>query len=374
MDAEKLREITIRRQFAALGNPPALISGSRIRTEGGQVVLAADGKPETVGKRIIPGLVTVDEMLEPECFRAVKGDNCKGWNVFMTPQETTSTIFVLVDDVDLDALERDGFRPNLKLQTSPKSKQAVFALPFLYDKADAPGREARRLYMDVFTWINLKYGDVELRGLRHPFRIAALSNRKPSYEQDGKFPFVKLLSARKGTCPKLATLIDEAAAGKFPLAYEIARMKAVLAGEPEPQPLPAPVMGQEREPEIQEQASAEAHVSTACRPAEHGKDHRDADMTLAWDLAKEGLSGQALQDAFRAESGHLAAPSGYDRGPDRYVERTTDRAEAALEEIRAKQAARKTPPPAPPRRSRPAVAKFAEMARRRREAALAAQA
>ena len=193
--------------------------------------------------------------------------------------------------------------------------------------------------MDIFSYMNLKYGDAELRGLRHPFRIAALSNRKPSYEQDGKFPFVKLLSARKAICPKLPTLIDDAAAGKFPLTHEIATLKAKLAGEPEPVQIPA-------------RESAGTYIPATTRlPAGTGPDHRDEDMTLALDLVWSGLAGEALEKSFRERSQHLAAPSGYDRGPDRYVERTTTRAEAAVmaarEKIKEELASRKPAPPDP---------------------------
>lgn len=229
--------------------------------------------------------------------------NSGGWNIYMKPYENSALIFILVDDLKPDFFD-SGFTPNLILQTSHKSKQAVFSVPFKYDRS---AKEDRRLYKDIFNYMNLKYGDPFISGLRHNFRLATLSNRKPSYEEDGKFPFVKLLSARKTICKKFVKFIDDCYSGKFPLYEEIEQLKGLYR--------PSSTKNTE---EASHRPSRSFNNS--------GLDHRGDDFSYALKKAWEGKTVNEIKDLLHEHSKHLEEPCGYDLNVFQYIEKTAENA------------------------------------------------
>ena len=315
----------VRRVFAALGNPRVEVSAQSIKTVNGQPVLLADGTPETI-TRVIDYDRDVETILHPEFVKEMRKLNLRDNNIYMKPTETADTIYILVDDTK--PLLYDRFTPNIHFQTSlPHKRQAVYAVPFLYDREDGR-REARRLYMDVFAYLNLAHGDANIRGLRHAFRIPGLSNRKPVYAPH--FPFVKLLSAKKGTDPRIIAWIDDCASGKFPLLREIARMKREIAGgQPitvDPNPLHDDAMPEDMGP---------GRAPSGGRMRSAGEtDHRGADMEKGWEMARAGATTAEIEAELLINSAHLANPCGYDLDSSRYVSRTAERTVAAVEKSR----------------------------------------
>ena len=354
----------IRRQFAALGYPVADISAQTYKMENGQPVRLPNGKYETITRQLWYD-ADVEKVLYPEFVKEMRKYNCQGHNIYMKPRETNDLIYILVDDLHGPILEM--FTPNLLLRTSLEhKKQAVYAVPFVHDREDTPKREARRLYMDVFTYLNLCYGDSGIHGFRHAFRVPGFSNRKPDYAPN--FPYAKLLSARKATDPRMVDFIDRCAAGKFPLLSEIRRMKDELKETGQVTVIDNPE--QQDDPALPEGgASLPAGGSRIHAVSE--TDHRPDDMKLAWEMAKAGATEQEIREALSQGSAHLASPCGYDLSPDRYIARTAERVIAAFEK-KAVLATRKPAPPVPPRpNNRPTLATYAKMARRKRDAALA---
>lgn len=369
-DQNFLFDKDVRRQFAALGNPVANISAQTYKYENGQPVQLANGKYETI-TQILWHDADVNKVLDPEFIKEMRKRNCQESNIYMQPRETSDLIYILIDDLRGPIL--DMYTPNVLLRTSLEHKrQAVYAVPFVHDREDTPHREARRLYIDIFTYLNLAYGDPNIHGLRHAFRIPGFSNRKPDYAPH--YPYAKLLSARKTTDPRIVEFIDKCASGEFPLLREIRRMKEELKENgtitviDNPEPDTDPVL-----PEDIGSGSCPAGGGSRIHAVSE-TDHRPEDMSTALKMARAGATEEDIREELARNSGHLSAPCGYDLAPARYVARTAERAVAAVEQTPRAEATPKPAPPILPRSSCPTVAKFAEMARRRREAAFAAKA
>lgn len=195
---------------------------------------------------------TLENLLLDHNLNKIKSLNVRDYAIYITPQEQgTDKIHILVDDTS-DAIFEIFGKPNNFLQTSPKSQQAIYTVPYTHQ---------RDLYNEVFKYMNIKYGDPNLSGLRHPFRLAGFSNRKQKYmDNDGKFPFVKTISTCKEMSPQLIDFIEKCACGDFPIIDEVKRLKdkykavdqydedgddtpASVSKTPIPAPAPAPRPG-----------------------------------------------------------------------------------------------------------------------------------
>lgn len=148
---------------------------------------------------------SADEVASMAAWLARK--NTEGFNVFVTPMPTSDHWFILIDDCDLPALIRDGFRSVLFQQSSSSSSQAVFLLS---------SRHAKPVANRLFRALNGKYGDPSISGLIHPFRLCGFTNRKPKYlgtGGPGLYPFVRLLQStpEAGCCSHLDRLATQAA-------------------------------------------------------------------------------------------------------------------------------------------------------------------
>ncbi len=130
--------------------------------------------------------------------------NAKGYNIFITPIPNEERRFILLDDIkDLDKARE--MKPALILQTSPKSKQALYIVD-----GNTPEHAARH----VFNNMNRENGDPKISGLIHPMRLAGFTNRKPAYEENGKFPFVHIVESSGQKSDVLSGLIFQIAREK----------------------------------------------------------------------------------------------------------------------------------------------------------------
>lgn len=302
MSSSDIRRSEIERQDAALGNPALYRITATHAIDGYAKNLCRDR--DTGEER----LWTLADIIDHAPMLARL--NAQGWNIFTTPIESADMIHILIDDVR-PTLAEAGFVPNLIQRSSPASTQAIFALPF---------RHPREIYLDAFNRLNKEHGDPQISGLRHPFRLAGYTNRKPKYQGSQGFPFVQLEQTRPAghVCSKLLAYIDSLAAER----------QGPLSGNNVPG-IPRP-SGAAVQPE----------------DAAMGRDYY-----MARSLIAGGKMGTGLRRKFEEESEHLQdvkkGISGYDLDPERYVSRTLDNAEKAVVAARAKQS------PARPPRLRP---------------------
>lgn len=267
---------------------------------------------------------TLQNILQDDNLLKMKSLNVKGFAIFITPQEQDSDkIFILIDDTSEAIIDIYG-KPNNFLQTSPKSQQAIYTVPYIYH---------RDLYNKIFMYINLMYGDHRLLGLRHPFRLAGFSNRKPKYmDEQGCFPFIKTISTTREISQKLTDFIEECAAGTFPLLEEIQRLKALYRLE---------------EDQLYAEDEDEHDIATDPTPAPNtprstlhprpgmSADHRGKDFSTALRAAWQGMEGEALESHIAENSDHILDPCGYDMNFEAYIEKTAANAAATVAEAKA---------------------------------------
>lgn len=127
--------------------------------------------------------------------------NNQGMNVFITPMDDDA-FYILLDDarVTAEELEARGFRPCLVQATSWEKTQMVFKVPRTLD---------RDAVLAVFNEMNQNMGDVEMTGLRHPFRLAGFRNMWPKHLRDGQRPFVQVMSAVNQMCSKCVHMVQK---------------------------------------------------------------------------------------------------------------------------------------------------------------------
>jgi hypothetical protein len=118
--------------------------------------------------------------------------NAKGYNIFITPMPDEERRFILLDDIR-DISKAKEFEPAIVLQTSPASQQALYVVD---------GKTAEPAARAFFNAINKGNGDEKITGLIHPMRLAGFTNRKDKYQQDGQFPFVRIVESNGGISQK----------------------------------------------------------------------------------------------------------------------------------------------------------------------------
>jgi hypothetical protein len=153
--------------------------------------------------------------------------NAKGYNVFITPMPDKEKRFILLDDIR-DISKAKSFSPALILQTSPASQQALYVVD---------GKTAEPAARAFFNAINKNNGDEKITGLIHPMRLAGFTNRKDKYQENGQFPFVKILEANGGMSQRANDTIFKLQADmeyKSEMIPEITKQKKKLAKEKQP--------------------------------------------------------------------------------------------------------------------------------------------
>lgn len=139
---------------------------------------------------------------------ALRYFNNKGYNIFITPQET-DCYYILLDDCRLsfDDMKKVGLNPCVYQQTSWQSYQAVFKVPNSIN---------RDVVNNYFKELNKKHGDIKISGLKHGFRLAGFKNVKEKHKRINNndkelnktiFPFVKVLHSFKGFCQKTVEIL-----------------------------------------------------------------------------------------------------------------------------------------------------------------------
>lgn len=135
----------------------------------------------------------------------LRAQNAKGEHIYIRPRRNEDSALVLVDDwspAQLAKFKADGHVPVCVLETSPGNLQAWLRLPF--ETAEDPRTTVAR-------WIVANYGgDPASADAAHYGRLAGFTNRKPKYENNGRFPFSRLIEAAGG---KLSQGVMEAAIG-----------------------------------------------------------------------------------------------------------------------------------------------------------------
>lgn len=224
--ATAAREAALPAALAALDAEPVLTKGDRVRTRlverqldalaapGYRLTVMRDRDGERIGRNLGKGkegeperILTRDEVVR--LVPRLSAENGAGWNVFLTPLDP-AVHHVLVDDLTvtgLAELHSRGYAPAAVLETSPGSHQALVKVPV----TAAPKADVNAWFKDV----NRDIGDPKITGLVHPMRLAGYENRKAKHEQpDGRFPFVKLVTAVNRLCNRASELVRAYAARK----------------------------------------------------------------------------------------------------------------------------------------------------------------
>lgn len=124
-------------------------------------------------------------------------ENARGYDIYVTPIDTAHH-FILIDDMRDDAVKQlraDGFEPCLVQQSSHDNWQAVVKVP----KAENEQKQANELVVEL----NRRYGDPNLSGVVHAFRMAGFSNKKPGRGN----AFTRVVEAVQRVCTKATSML-----------------------------------------------------------------------------------------------------------------------------------------------------------------------
>jgi len=192
---------------------------SALDADGYRITVVKDGNGWNFGKQnkaLNKDILSSDEVLKN--IPKLQELNQSGANIYITPIDNIHE-HVLVDDlnsVTVTQLAEQGYNPSIVMETSPNNYQAVLKIPkAISGFADRDTvREATNMF---FKDINRARGDEKIVGLVHPIRLAGFTNRKPKYERNGHYPFVKLLKAVSVTCHRSISVIKQYAESKLNL-------------------------------------------------------------------------------------------------------------------------------------------------------------
>ncbi len=229
----------------------------------------------------------------------LKYQNSQGRNIYIRPKGEHA--LSLVDDLNAAALERmkaEGFQPAIVVETSPGNFQAWLNHGRVLPRAESTA--AARALAERFG------GDRGAADWRHFGRLGGLTNRKPKYESNGLYPFVRLVEATGQPYMQRQSLVDTICR-----EVEIARREGTLQSHPR-------LQGQAREPRSIEFFRA--------KPAYAG-DNTRADLAYAVYALAHGSTEAAVKDALRSRD---LRHKGTDKRQAEYVERTVKKAYAAL--------------------------------------------
>lgn len=161
-----------------------------------------DGRDRThnygKGKEGAPETFYTPKQVE-DLIPTLRGLNARGFDVYITPIDPAAH-HILVDDVRpaaLAKLKADGFTPCLVQASSANNLQAVIRVPRVQRKDEQS--IANALVVDL----NKAYGDPELSGVIHPFRMAGFSNKK----EGKRNAFTRVLEAVGAFCDKATSLL-----------------------------------------------------------------------------------------------------------------------------------------------------------------------
>ncbi|MFM5836769.1 DNA-primase RepB domain-containing protein, partial [Aeromonas caviae] len=113
------------------------------------------------------------EMLD--LIPTLREKNAIGHDIYITPIDDR-THYILIDDVrtrSLEAIKVAGLQPAVIQKTSRDNHQLIFKVP----KENRPDEQA--IANELTMKLNRQFGDKNLSGAVHPFRMAGFSNKKP---------------------------------------------------------------------------------------------------------------------------------------------------------------------------------------------------
>jgi len=195
--ADKVKAVAARKQLDALAAPTYRVTVMHQRDDGERyaknVGKTKDGAPEKLWTR--------DEVLA--LIPNLTAQNARGGNIFITPIDP-STHHALIDDLSADnvrTMKERGYTFSTLVETSPGNMQGVVKVT-REGVSDAAVNE-------WFKATNRDLGDDHITGLTHPMRLAGFQNRKAKYEDEGRFPFVRVVEAVRTVCARARAVITE---------------------------------------------------------------------------------------------------------------------------------------------------------------------
>lgn len=150
------------RQNEAIGAPKYRITIVPRTSNGKQTFVLGD-------KEGIPAKEVVNFMGE------LRANNARGNDIYITPIDDRNH-YILVDDVktrNLEAIKISGYKPCLIQKTSHDNHQLVIKVP-RENRSDE-----QEIANELTMKLNRQFGDKNLSGAVHPFRMAGFSNKKP---------------------------------------------------------------------------------------------------------------------------------------------------------------------------------------------------
>lgn len=213
-----VKQDLIKKQFQALGNPAVRVTVKKTidtisfinpfsddqKIEKENCKSSKGFKPLTKGKKKEEEFQNVNQILQRIPYlNKLNGD---GYNIYITPIEYENCdnyqkfIYFLIDDLREDKnpgilkkMQDELGEPNLLLESSKNNFQAVYLMENTIDYSQTKKQieNQRKIIHGFFRYLNLKFGDEKISGLRHPFRLAGFGNHKPEHQGE----FVKLIHA-----------------------------------------------------------------------------------------------------------------------------------------------------------------------------------
>lgn len=193
--ADKVKAIAITQQLDALGAQSYRITAMHIRDDGTKYASNFGKGKEGQEERFWSSSDVLRQIPK------MTSENARGGNIYITPLDP-STHFALIDDLKpakLEELKGKGYTFATVAETSPNNFQAVVKIS---KTADA------FVVNEWFKSMNREHGDQKITGLEHPMRLAGFQNRKPKYEKDGFYPFVKLADCARSFCKYAREVIE----------------------------------------------------------------------------------------------------------------------------------------------------------------------
>lgn len=145
--------------------------------------------------------------------------NLLGYDIYITPIDK-SQHFILIDDTTLqqvDEMKAEGFEFALVQESSENNVQAVLKLPRQNEPQEQ--KAAHRLMVHL----NRTWGDANISGVTHPFRMAGFSNKKPGRNN----VFTRILDAAGTVCAKASEMLMHGRNRLFKMAQEATNRKAI---------------------------------------------------------------------------------------------------------------------------------------------------
>lgn len=231
----------------------------------------------------------------------LKYQNSQGRNIYIRPNGEHA--LSLVDDLTAAALDRmkaEGFQPAIVVETSPGNFQAWLNHGRVLTKVESTA--AARALAERFG------GDRGAADWRHFGRLAGLTNRKPKYNGNGLYPFVRLVEASGQPYAQRPSFLAGVAAN-----IEVARKTKAGTTRGASEPQMRPLKGIE---------------SFRANPAYAG-DNTRADLGYALYALAHGAQEDQVRAALRSRD---LRHKGTEKRQAEYIDRTVKKAYAALEQ------------------------------------------